>query len=148
MYIAAKTCCTKSKQEMIHGWRRDKIWVQKLQKGVSTRNRWHAHLWQRANDGTTICKHRTGQEGCSSTGRASADNRSMVMARASCSRRGFEINLTTRTVICSFSLDRVLNVHQFITNSQRTAPRPAATNSGRSSILDKTVMLHGMISKY
>jgi hypothetical protein len=72
----------------------------------------------------------------------------MVMARASCSRRGFEINLTTRTVICSFSLDRVLNVHQFITNSQRTAPRPAATNSGRSSILDKTVMLHGMISKY
>jgi hypothetical protein len=49
--------------------------------------------------------------------------------------------------VCSFSLDVVLDVHQIITNSQRTTPRPAATNSGRSSILDKTATLHGMIGK-
>jgi hypothetical protein len=72
----------------------------------------------------------------------------MVMARASCSWQGFEIILATRTIVCSFSMDVVLDVHQIISNSQRTALRPAATNSGRSSILDKTATLHGMIDKY
>jgi hypothetical protein len=93
------------------------------------------YIWQTINDVTTMGEDRTTQGGCGSIIMCThAGGRSTARVRASHSRRGFEINLATRTVVCSFSLDVVLDVHQIITNSQRTHPgRRRRTADGAQS---------------
>jgi hypothetical protein len=86
---------------MIHG-RRDQIWMQKRVQRKAQREE-HVgmltYIWQMINDVTTMGEDRTTQGGCGSIIMCThSGGRSTARVRASHSRRGFEINLATRTV--------------------------------------------------